>query len=57
VGSEMCIRDSDYATTFTLQADAPVAPWDSVTCNSNFSQLVAVANPGSVWVLTSQGTL
>jgi hypothetical protein len=46
----------DYATTFTLQGGAPNAPWDSITCNSDFSQLVAVANPGSVWRSTNQGT-
>lgn len=45
----------DYATTFTLQAGAPNAPWDSITCSSNFGQLVAVANAGSIWIWTDQG--
>ena len=45
----------DYATTFTQETGAPIAPWASVTCNSNFSQLVAVADAGSVWVSTNQG--
>lgn len=48
---------NDYATTFTLQAGAPNAPWDSVTCDSNFGQFVAVANAGSIWVSTNQGVI
>jgi hypothetical protein len=45
----------DYATTFTLAAIAPVAPWASVTCSSDFSQLVVVADPGTLWLSTNQG--
>lgn len=51
---EMWVSD-DYATTFSRQAGAPDAPWDSISCNSDFSQLVVVANPGSVWASKDQG--